>query len=534
MGVVYLAQHELTLAEAAVKILRPELMTQAGSRVRFLRELSAASRIGHPGVVQVIDAGVDQHGRFYIAMERLHGEDFGSCLDRGGLTMQQALCAIDDLLDPLTAAHDAGLVHRDLKPENIFLVDTGGRPRVKILDFGIVRELEQKTATATGMVVGTPSYMSPEQAARPRTVGPASDVWAVGVMLYEVLTGNLPFDGESAHGVVLNACHTAHVPVHLLVPRVDRRLSDLVDSCLSKDPALRPANARALKEKLAGLLEGARLDSPGRPNEARFSSAEAFAPTVARSSTANPWPASESGVASAPGPKQAPLPRSLRWVALALLVLGCAWGLSKKPPRQGQTTVHAASAPTAAAEKLEGRPPFGSAWSADEPPRAPVPRISTSPEPSHSLADPPAAERGGRATRPNTRKAIRRTPAGEGLADRDINNAAIEPPVLVRPVSEGALAVATSQLVPSAQMAPESEGALAVATSPLVPSEQVAPEQVAPVAAMPAPPPAAPAPPLVVPRASASRVPAARPRPRPSPDTQIKKRPVARPSFVTF
>lgn len=479
MGVVYLAQHQLTRAEAAVKLLRPELMGRAESRERFLREVSAASRIGHPGVVQVLDAGVDQHGRFYIAMERLQGDDFCNRLACGGLTVQQALGYIDALLDPLIAAHDAGLVHRDLKPENVFILDTEGPTRVKLLDFGIVRELDQKSATATGLVVGTPTYMSPEQALSPRSVGPATDVWAVGVMLYEVLTGRVPFDGESAHAVVIHACHDPHVPVHELVPQMDRRLSALVDRCLAKDPSQRPAHARALKQELSALLGTPHLDVSMRPRAAPLPSPGLPTPTTDTQPPIHK--------ASIPPPAK---PNTLIWmlilVAAGSLGVASVWFLShlEAPKREADAAPRRPPPPARAAESAPAPPP-----------KSPLPdAVQTSTSPTVTEPSPEA-----NVAPPAKRKTETRAPAPSAL-DAPV---AMQEPVL------------SAEEVNAPAVVPETP------TTVVTPLPSAVPE---PVAVAPRPP--EPAQPKPVATEPTKKAPAAPAKPQPAAPQ--------RPGFVTF
>ncbi|MEM9863288.1 MAG: serine/threonine-protein kinase [Myxococcota bacterium] len=252
MGLVYAAESD-GQGEVAVKVL--SALPEAGDMAveRFRREVAVVGRIDHPGVPTVFDAGQLTDGRFYLVMERLHGKDLESWWDSPGYTRAEALRILLACLDPLAAAHAIDVVHRDLKPENLFVEDDGG---VRLLDFGVARDLAgvQKLRTATGIAVGTPVYMSPEQATQPSKVGPASDVWSMGVMLYEALCGELPFDGESPHAVVLQACTSAPAPLGKRVPEVHHELITLVHRCLTKDPKSRPTDAGALRSQLQALL----------------------------------------------------------------------------------------------------------------------------------------------------------------------------------------------------------------------------------------------------------------------------------------
>jgi serine/threonine protein kinase len=256
MGHVYVARHALTHARVALKVLRADLTADTQVEERFLREVRAAAHIGHDGIVKVHDAGRSSDGRLYLAMELLSGETLEERLDR---QRGERLVAMDWLLrvlEPLEAAHAQGIVHRDLKPANVFIArHADGSEHIKLLDFGLARDTREKSGTETGISMGTPYYMSPEQATRPKHVGPASDVWSIGVMMYEVLSSHMPFEGETLHAIVIQSSTEAHVPLALREPLLDDALCSLVDDCLAKDPALRPADANALAARLRPLLE---------------------------------------------------------------------------------------------------------------------------------------------------------------------------------------------------------------------------------------------------------------------------------------
>lgn len=256
MGTVYVARHALTYARVALKVIRFETNIDQQSEERFLREVRAAAQIGHEGIVKVQDAGKTSEGHLYLAMELLTGETLEDRVAHGTgerLTGMEWLAA---MLEPLTAAHAHSIVHRDLKPANVFIARApDASEHIKLLDFGLARDTREKSGTQTGIALGTPYYMSPEQAARPKDVGPASDVWSVGVMMYEFLTGRMPFDGETLHAVVIQAATMPHVPCREHAPTLDPELAALVDACLSKDPAMRPRDAGELRARLLPLLE---------------------------------------------------------------------------------------------------------------------------------------------------------------------------------------------------------------------------------------------------------------------------------------
>jgi serine/threonine-protein kinase len=254
MGEVYEAQHNLSKKTVALKILFPHIGKDEASRQRFLREVSAPAQIGHDAIVEVYDAGFDpEDGSLFVAMEMLDGEPLRDRLARGGISLDLLLDWFECILDPLAAAHAAGIVHRDLKPENIFVTKKrGGTEVIKILDFGIARDLDksQTNVTHTGIAMGTPHYMAPEQAMSAKGVNAAADVWALGVMLYEALTGRPPFDGETASAIVVHACTQAHPPITQIAPHVPRPLADFIDRCLQKDPNYRPHDAGQMLAEL--------------------------------------------------------------------------------------------------------------------------------------------------------------------------------------------------------------------------------------------------------------------------------------------
>ncbi|MDH5671905.1 MAG: protein kinase [Myxococcales bacterium] len=258
MGVVHRARHLHTGREAAVKILACK---DQEMRERFQREASIAAQVRHPGIVDVLDADHDaDSGAFYIAMELLEGKTLREVMEDPDSRPGRLLDLLLQALAPLSAAHAHGCVHRDLKPDNIFVVGAGGpSPQVKLLDFGIATHDDDLSLTRTGMAMGTPHYMSPEQALDARMAGTQSDVWSMGVMIYEALSGTLPFDGDSGHAVIVRVCTMDHEPLASRVPGIDAALSGCVDACLSKEPADRPADALALLSQLRALRPAASL-----------------------------------------------------------------------------------------------------------------------------------------------------------------------------------------------------------------------------------------------------------------------------------
>jgi serine/threonine protein kinase len=265
MGAVHEATHLLSKKVVALKILAPQVGRDEATRSRFLREVAAPAQIGHDGIVEIYDAGFDGgEGVLFVAMELLAGVTLRDRLSRGGLSQRFVLDVFEEMLAALAAAHKAGIVHRDLKPENVFLQQRrDSREVVKILDFGIARDLGgSDTVTHAGTAMGTPHYMSPEQAMSARDVGFTADVWAVGVMLYEALTGAPPFVGDTIATLVVEVCTKPHRPLAQVAPSVPPAIASLVDRCLDKDPLRRPRDAAELASLLREARGGAAPQSP--------------------------------------------------------------------------------------------------------------------------------------------------------------------------------------------------------------------------------------------------------------------------------
>ncbi|WP_437676451.1 serine/threonine-protein kinase [Sorangium sp. So ce131] len=265
MGDVFRAEHVLAGRAVAIKFLHPELADNSELSHRFFQEAQAVNRIRHPNIVDVIDAGVGELGP-YIVMEHLDGESLGMALARfGRLDMEAAVGVAIPVLEALDAAHRAGIIHRDLKPENIFIAFDPSRNSavVRLLDFGIAKVLDSdgpSPRTRTGVVFGTPDYLSPEQATGESPLDGRSDLFSVGVLLYEVLTGTRPFRAPTA---VATAFRVVHAEVPTLASAgvtVDPRLEAIVQRLLQKDPAKRfPTAGDVVRE-----LERVAPDPPRR------------------------------------------------------------------------------------------------------------------------------------------------------------------------------------------------------------------------------------------------------------------------------
>ncbi len=256
MGEVYRAEHVTLGRVVAIKVLRPELASSALYARRVLREGQAATLVQHPNIVRVEDLGIDEKGMPYLVQEFLDGIDMATYAHyrRGLVPPRDLIPLMLPVLDALGVLHDAGVVHRDLKPENIFLVREGANWSPRLLDFGLamIAEHHDDHARITGsdVTLGSPAYMSPEQYRDPRHLTPRSDIWSIGVMLYEMLSGVLPFQGNNVGSMAIAVANETPIPLHRRVPGMSPPIAAAVMSCLEKDPKHRPASVRSLLDQL--------------------------------------------------------------------------------------------------------------------------------------------------------------------------------------------------------------------------------------------------------------------------------------------
>jgi serine/threonine-protein kinase len=253
MGSVYRARHVILRHDVALKLLSPELTRDPVMRERFVREAQATNLLRHPNIVDIWDVA-EEGNRVFLVMEFLEGESLAQRMQSGPVGVREAVEIAIPVCHALGRAHSLGVVHRDVKPENVFLVrDPSGALRVKVLDFGIVHMRSEVRLTMPGEIFGTPEYLASELA-RGEPCGPASDLYALGVMLFEMVTGNLPFNG-TVHQLIEHHARSAPPSMRSRLPSVPEALDALVLALMQKSPAERPPSAADVLDTLASVLE---------------------------------------------------------------------------------------------------------------------------------------------------------------------------------------------------------------------------------------------------------------------------------------
>ena len=264
-GVIVAAFDERLGRTVALKLLDPKRYAPSSNRQRFLREARAAAMLESEHVIRVFDAGVFDDAGAYLAMERLDGMDLRQALrERAMFSPEEAVEILVQTCRAVETAHARGVIHRDLKPANIFLLQTAERTLVKVLDFGISKiagdEDSDCSLTDTGSALGSPRYMSPEQVRDAKRVGPASDIWALGVILYELVSGTTPFLADTAPGVYARIIADPPRPLRELRADVPAVLEAICARCLQKDATRRYPNVATLAQALASFANPVHLD----------------------------------------------------------------------------------------------------------------------------------------------------------------------------------------------------------------------------------------------------------------------------------
>jgi serine/threonine protein kinase len=265
MGIVFKARHRALNRLVALKVIRHAAFAGPTHRKRFQTEAQAVARLQHANVVQIFDVG-EYQGLPYFALEYCPGGTLACKLGGQPLSSEEAAALVEALARAVHAAHAKGVVHRDLKPANVLLSEDGAP---KITDFGLARHLDEEGHTATGVVMGTPSYMAPEQAGGAKDVGPAADVYSLGAILYECLTGRPPFKGQTQMATIGQVLTEAPTPPSRINPGVPADLEAVCLKCLEKDPAHRYPSALAVAEDLQRLRRGETAQAT-TPRRARF------------------------------------------------------------------------------------------------------------------------------------------------------------------------------------------------------------------------------------------------------------------------
>jgi serine/threonine-protein kinase len=382
---VYVAEHALIGRQAAIKVLLPEYSGNKAVVSRFFNEAKAATAIKSHGIVEIYDFGFHHDGSAYIVMEHLDGEPLKARLDRlGVLSVAQALHITRQLAGALDAAHQKAIVHRDLKPDNVFLVpdrEVAGGERIKILDFGIAKLADDSGAsvakTRTGMIMGTPNYMSPEQCRGESTIDHRADLYSLGCMLFVMLCGRPPFVASSDGGGEVLAQHilTPAPAPKSVQPSLPEPVSALVLSLLAKDPGERPQSAGELIASLdavAQAVAGAGAAGPfGGPSPAAVPVPAAAAAVAYRPDSVAPVQTTLGGGAGAVSRIAAPPRRPVVIFAAAAVALALAGGVYALIPGGGRVDPVVA-APGAAAIVTPGEP--GEPIAATTPPE-PVPQM---------------------------------------------------------------------------------------------------------------------------------------------------------------
>ena len=271
MGLVYVAESLVDKSRIAVKVLRHEFIADREVVARFLDEARAAQHLVHPNIIRIFGNGVTPDGTPYILLELLDGVPVNAYTKKGQkMPVAQAVHIVQGILAGLTVAHTAGIVHRDLKPANVFLSrNVHGAFEIKILDFGIAKVMDAAggmgSKTRTGMFLGTPAYMSPEQIKSPKNVDARADLWAAGVMFYRMLTGKPPFSGEYEVDRLTAILNETQEPLEKIDPQL-APLSEFMTRALQKDRALRFQSAAEMSLALAHITQ---IGLPPVPSDLR-------------------------------------------------------------------------------------------------------------------------------------------------------------------------------------------------------------------------------------------------------------------------
>jgi serine/threonine protein kinase len=327
MGVVYGARHPLIGKRAAVKVLGARFSADPQAVARFVQEAQAVNQIGHPNIVDIFAFGTLPDGRAYFVMEWLVGESLQDRLERGPLPLREVLSILSAIARALEAVHAAGVVHRDLKPDNVFLVADDDGLRIKLLDFGIAKlsaDAPTVSRTATGMIMGTPLFMSPEQA-RGEMIDARTDIYSLGIMAYHMVCGETPFGREPSAIEVLSAHISKPPPLpSARQPGTPPSLEALIVAMLAKQPSARPALVD-VRRRLVAITAEVMAEVTAAEAAAALPAATGVLPLAAPSEPSPPSPggsdAFPASAVSLPGVPAMRTSRRSRVVAVAALAL---------------------------------------------------------------------------------------------------------------------------------------------------------------------------------------------------------------------
>jgi predicted Ser/Thr protein kinase len=439
MGVVLAARHIALGQRVAIKLMLPDAITDSAAVERFMREALAASRVNSEYVTRVFDMGELPNGAPYIVMEYLEGLDLGQLARQGRLQLSEVATFALQTCEALAEAHAVGIVHRDLKPSNVFCVRrTDGLFSIKVLDFGISKFLVEHplrgdmSLTSTRSVIGSPYYMSPEQMSSPKTVDARTDIWSLGVMLHELLSGALPFLAESLPELAVRVATEPPVALSSVRPDLPRGLSAVVSRCLEKPRERRYADVGELARALVAFA----------PAEARVHAERAQRVLQHAAGGGNVAPAMP--VSSAPRARQ----RTRLWWPVGLLLLAGTAGLvwlaragwhvaapaphvvTPSPPRAAESVADVPLAETGARVMVAPRnmPPAPQPTAADAPlvrPADPQPNLGALPEPA---SGPKARSDRATATSSPTKPAASGTPSANARPSAAVTRTAPQKP----------------------------------------------------------------------------------------------------------